>query len=215
LAISNFSDRINYMKTEKNNLRERLRSALREQNQDKHYCNFQSQKALINLHNFELYKKASCVLAFVSYGTEIKTLQLLETIQTENKAVYIPRTDENQMDFYLLNKDLPYCDQLEEGEFGISVPKASSKKFNTEEIPENTLVIVPGLAFDRFGHRLGRGKGFYDKFLETLLKSKTSKNLLGFVGYCYDFQIIEKVVFENNDISMDYVISDCQTIKIK
>lgn len=203
------------MKTEKLNLRERIKQTLKEQNEDKHYCNFQSQKALIELYNFDLFKKASCVLSFVSYGTEIKTNQLLDIILNENKMLCLPRTENEKMEFYYINSDEDFSEQTEIGEYGITVPKSNQDKLDLNSIPDKTLIIIPGLAFDERGNRLGKGKGYYDKFLAELLSTSEKKKILGIVGYCYDFQIIDKVITEPNDIPVDYIISDKRIVKSK
>lgn len=202
------------MKTEKLNLRERIKQTLKEQNEDKHYCNFQSQKALIELYNFDLFKEASCVLSFVSYGTEIKTNQLLDIILNENKMLCLPRTENEKMEFYYINSDEDFSEQTEIGEYGITVPKSNQDKLDLNSIPDKTLIIIPGLAFDERGNRLGKGKGYYDKFLAELLSTSEKKKILGIVGYCYDFQIIDKVITEPNDIPVDYIISDKRIVKI-
>ena len=202
------------MKTEKLNLRERIKQTLKEQNEDKHYCNFQSQKALIELYNFDLFKKASCVLSFVSYGTEIKTNQLLDIILNENKMLCLPRTENEKMEFYYINSDEDFSEQTEIGEYGITVPKSNQDKLDLNSIPDKTLIIIPGLAFDERGNRLGKGKGYYDKFLAELLSTSEMEKILGIVGYCYDFQIIDKVITEPNDIPVDYIISDKRIVKI-
>ncbi|MBO5400767.1 MAG: 5-formyltetrahydrofolate cyclo-ligase [Spirochaetaceae bacterium] len=203
------------MKTEKLNLRERIKQTLKEQNEDKHYCNFQSQKALIELYNFDLFKKASCVLSFVSYGTEIKTNQLLDIILNENKMLCLPRTENEKMEFYYINSDEDFSEQTEIGEYGITVPKSNQDKLDINSIPDKTLIIIPGLAFDERGNRLGKGKGYYDKFLAELLSTSEKEKILGIVGYCYDFQIIDKVITEPNDIPVDYIISDKRIVKSK
>lgn len=203
------------MKTEKLNLRERIKQTLKEQNEDKHYCNFQSQKALIELYNFDLFKEASCVLSFVSYGTEIKTNQLLDIILDENKMLCLPRTENEKMEFYYINSDEDFSEQTEIGEYGITVPKSNQDKLDLNSIPDKTLIIIPGLAFDERGNRLGKGKGYYDKFLAELLSISEKEKILGIVGYCYDFQIIDKVITEPNDIPVDYIISDKRIIKSK
>lgn len=203
------------MKTEKLNLRERIKQTLKEQNEDKHYCNFQSQKALIELYNFDLFKKASCVLSFVSYGTEIKTNQLLDIILNENKMLCLPRTENEKMEFYYINSDEDFSEQTEIGEYGITVPKSNQDKLDINSIPDKTLIIIPGLAFDEQGNRLGKGKGYYDKFLAELLSTSEKEKILGIVGYCYDFQIIDKVITEPNDIPVDYIISDKRIVKSK
>lgn len=203
------------MKTEKLNLRERIKQTLKEQNEDKHYCNFQSQKALIELYNFDLFKEASCVLSFVSYGTEIKTNQLLDIILNENKMLCLPRTENEKMEFYYINSDEDFSEQTEIGEYGITVPKSNQDKLDLNSIPDKTLIIIPGLAFDERGNRLGKGKGYYDKFLAELLSTSEKEKILGIVGYCYDFQIIDKVITEPNDIPVDYIISDKRIVKSK
>lgn len=203
------------MKTEKLNLRERIKQTLKEQNEDKHYCNFQSQKALIELYNFDLFKEASCVLSFVSYGTEIKTNQLLDIILNENKMLCLPRTENEKMEFYYINSDEDFSEQTEIGEYGITVPKSNQDKLDINSIPDKTLIIIPGLAFDERGNRLGKGKGYYDKFLAELLSTSEKEKILGVVGYCYDFQIIDKVITEPNDIPVDYIISDKRIVKSK
>ena len=129
--------------------------------------------------------------------------------------LYLPRTENNEMNFYSINPAEEFSQQMEAGEYGITVPKITQDKFDVNNIPENTLVIVPGLAFDKNGNRLGRGKGYYDIFLEKLLASPFKERLLGFVGFCYDFQIIDKVITEPTDVSMDYVISDKQILEVK
>lgn len=203
------------MKTEKLNLRERIKQTLKDQNEDKHYCNFQSQKALIELYNFDLFKKASCVLSFISYGTEIKTNQLLDIILNENKMLCLPRTENEKMEFYYINSDEDFSEQTEIGEYGITVPKSNQDKLDLNSIPDKTLIIIPGLAFDERGNRLGKGKGYYDKFLAELLSTSEKEKILGIVGYCYDFQIIDKVITEPNDIPVDYIISDKRIVKSK
>ena len=202
------------MKSEKLDLRKNIKQTLKEQNQDKKNCNLLSKKALIKLYNFDLFKKAECVLAFVSYGHEIKTGQLLDVIFNEIIKLCIPRTENNEMDFYFLKQEKTISEQTELGEYGVTVPLSTLEKFDFDAIPENTMILVPGLAFDRNGNRLGKGKGYYDRFLEKILSSPTKENILGFVGYCYDFQIIEKVITEENDIPVNYVVSDQNILEI-
>ena len=167
------------------------------------------------MYNFDLFKEASCVLSFVSYGTEIKTNQLLDIILNENKMLCLPRTENEKMEFYYINSDEDFSEQTEIGEYGITVPKSNQDKLDINSIPDKTLIIIPGLAFDEQGNRLGKGKGYYDKFLAELLSTSEKEKILGIVGYCYDFQIIDKVITEPNDIPVDYIISDKRIVKSK
>lgn len=62
------------------------------------------------------------------------------------------------------------------------------------------LIIVPGVAFDRKMNRLGRGRGFYDRFLPAISAPK--------MGICFDFQLFDQVPSDSNDIKMDYIVSE-------
>ena len=64
------------------------------------------------------------------------------------------------------------------------------------------MIVVPGVAFDRQGNRMGRGRGFYDRLL------KTTPNAIK-VGVAYDFQLLDKIPIEEFDVPMDYVMSEC------
>ena len=119
------------------------------------------------------YEEADNVLLYADYRHEVMTREIFEDAVLRKKKVFFPKSNDNgTMEFY----QVVSIKQLESGYKGIKEPVVNERYLYRFERSEDTLVIVPGLAFDRFGHRLGRGKGFYDKFLETLLKSKTSKN---------------------------------------
>jgi 5-formyltetrahydrofolate cyclo-ligase len=63
---------------------------------------------------------------------------------------------------------------------------------------------VPGIAFDRKMNRLGRGKGYYDRFLSKISAPK--------IGICFDFQLLDKIPAESTDIKMDYIVSENELI---
>jgi 5-formyltetrahydrofolate cyclo-ligase len=85
------------------------------------------------------------------------------------------------------------------------VPILSPKKEALEVVPK--VLLIPGLAFDREGRRLGRGRGFYDKFLSDFRGIK--------IGICFDGQLIEQVPSEEHDMKVDLVITNKELIKIK
>ena len=86
---------------------------------------------------------------------------------------------------------------MQKGAFGIWEPKPDG-----EEAVEGAidLIIVPGVAFDRQCHRLGRGRGFYDRLLSSLDVPK--------VGICFDFQLVPSVPVESFDYPMDHVVTE-------
>lgn len=127
---------------------------------------------------------------------EVDTMRLLEYLFSENSAVAVPKcTDRNgNMRFYFIKK----FDCLEVGAYGILEPNSNICR---EAYPDDkTLCIVPGLSFDRFGRRMGFGKGYYDRFL---------RNFSGIsVGLSYECCIRDEIPHEAHDAVMDYVVTE-------
>ena len=102
------------------------------------------------------------LLGFASYGSEIQTRQILEEALKKGKRVYLPKVENDEMNFYRL-RDLS---ELTEGYRGILEPDGHTEKFVYEtESAGKTLLLMPGVAFDPYRSRMGYGKGFYDRFL--------------------------------------------------
>ena len=79
------------------------------------------------------------------------------------------------------------------------------REFNPDKLD---LVIVPGIAFDKKGHRIGYGYGYYDRFLKTI-KKKAVK-----IGLAFDFQLIESIPEEEHDVPMNIVVTDKEILRI-
>ena len=103
------------------------------------------------------------------------------------KIVYLTDVKPNKVE---LKKDTDFAI----GDFNILEPQ------NEEYTGDYDLIVVPGVAFDRNGNRIGRGKGYYDRFLCKHLDVKR-------IGICFDFQLVDEVPTEDNDIRMDEVVS--------
>lgn len=176
----------------------------------------------------ELVRKLSVknVLIYASYGSEVDTFGLMKRLWKENVDIYCPKVegaseDSNaaadrgealkKMEFYKISGP----EDLEEGFKGILEPKTSIK-YDAEDAAQdnvaecaqletlekkNTIIIVPGCAFDREGHRMGYGGGFYDRYLANHPELKK-------VGICFEQQICENVPCDAYDVRMDLVI--CQ-----
>ena len=88
-------------------------------------------------------------------------------------------------------------------------PKIETVRRGVNLCKENNIdvILVPGLAFDRNGGRMGFGKGYYDRLLES---SKAVK-----IGLCYDFQILEKIPTESHDVPMNFVITEKEILEIR
>lgn len=139
----------------------------------------------------EQYQKAATIYGYLPYNQEVRTTAILERALQDGKRVAVPKVCGDEMKFIYL-EDLS---QVEKGYAGIPEPIGDGP------VAEDTtaLVLMPGLAFDREGHRIGYGGGFYDKFLAGEPNHPT-------VALCYAFQMVEKIEPEEYDIPVDCVI---------
>ena len=147
---------------------------------------------------------SNVILGFVSYGSEICTLEILEEALKKGKKVYVPRierdgqSDEGTMEFYRIRS----LEELKEGYKGILEPDGSSEKYvyDADEAKE-TLILVPGVGFDPYRNRMGYGKGFYDKFLAD--KEDLQIRSIGIGHVC---QRVDEIPIDENDIKPYQVI---------
>jgi len=142
------------------------------------------------------FQKAKGIGAFASTPSEINTYPILEGVIELGKKLYLPRVvkDKTRFNYY------PVADfkDLSPGTFGILEPPGDHPA-DWEEID---LVLVPGLAFDLKGRRLGFGKGYYDRALPLLKKSAFT------IGLGYSFQVVEQVPTASHDIALKAVLSE-------
>lgn len=139
----------------------------------------------------DYFKNAGTVMVYLSFKNEVNTRKIIEKAISSDKKVLVPITDGDDM-FVSLIDDL---NLLKKGAFGIDEPtviKEWSGKID--------LCIIPGLGFDKWGGRIGFGKGYYDKFL---LKNPCIK-----MGIAYSNQIEENVFSEPHDIPMDIIVTE-------
>ena len=153
-----------------------------------------------NLISLPEYTSAKTILAYASLEGEINTDRLIEYSLSDGKRVALPKCadGEGNMDFYIINS----LSDLKKGYFGLREP--DPEKCEKVEDFSSSLLIVPGLIFDGAGYRLGYGGGYYDKFIKNF--SFIS------VGLCYNSLIINEVVRENHDKSVDIIISENEII---
>jgi 5-formyltetrahydrofolate cyclo-ligase len=178
----------------KSPLREKL-TQLRNQ-VDPTYAELASQGIWNILCKLNEFDKAKGIGAFASTPSEINTYSILEGSLELGKKLYLPKVlkDKNHFHFYpVLN-----FKTLTKGAFGILEP-SGHKPADWEEID---LVLVPGLAFDLTGNRLGFGKGYYDRVLPQLKKSILT------IGLGYSFQIVDKIPAEPHDVPLKAVLSE-------
>lgn len=183
------------IKGHKKRLRENIKSSLQLTEEQR------KQNSLIltnKITSLPLFKECSTFLAFVSTKGEIEIESIIDLALKENKEVGLPVVDKEMLDFYKI--DLHWQDNLVEGKWGLKeVNKELYQKLDAFKEP--LLILVPALAFSHSKVRLGRGKGFYDRFLSTLKVDFTT------VGVCYDYQVLATLPAEKHDIKVDYVVT--------
>ncbi len=137
------------------------------------------------------YKNAKTIYGYLPYNQEVRTTQMLAHALADGKQVAVPKVYGDEMKFILLS-DLS---QVAKGYAGIPEPIADGPV----AADPTALVLMPGLAFDPEGHRLGYGGGFYDKFLAAEPDHPT-------LALCYDFQMLPHLDTESYDIPVDRVL---------
>lgn len=142
----------------------------------------------------EIYKRAKTIMVYMPLGNEVDTRTIITSAFSDGKCIVVPVTDAvtGEVTPCEIEKD----EALQKGAFGILEP--FSKRIADPRLID--VVLVPGIAFDKKGGRIGFGKGCYDRFLK---KTEALK-----IGLCYDFQLCEKTEEESHDIKMDFVITE-------
>ncbi len=144
------------------------------------------------------YAEARVIHCYVSAKhNEVDTRRLISGAFEEVKRIVVPLTDLRRR---LDHSEIKGLDELERGVFGLLEPKEQCRR--RIGIGEIDLVIVPGLAFDPRGNRVGFGGGFYDRFLSEVQVPK--------VALAYSFQVVERIEAGPHDVRMDKVVTEGQ-----
>ena len=167
---------------------------------DKYIIEELSQNLCSKIEKADFFIKAPLILAYMPLKDEVDLRPLFKKAFLLNKKLALPRIipGTNLMDFYLTDEKL--C--VKTGSFEILEPQAEEKNLiRPDDLPDHTLILVPGRAFTEKGCRLGRGKGFYDIWLSKIHSDK--KNRLHIAGVCFPQQIVEKLPCDEDDIMMN------------
>ena len=147
--------------------------------------------------NHPLFLEATDIYCYANYNGETGTLAIMEEAWKLGKSVWFPRVEGSEMNFYLVEQK----EDLQSGAYGILEPTGDYKADGYDG-----LLIMPGVAFDEECHRIGYGGGFYDKYL-------SENKYLCSVGVAYDFQIVENVPTEENDVPLDIIVTNRGIVK--
>lgn len=184
--------------------KETLRKIIKVKRSELKYKDKQNKDNIIfsNLKNERLFNSAEIIFIFVSFGDEVDTHKIINYGLSLGKTICVPKVISKEKGMKALK--IHNLEHMERSRYGILEPFDDAEEISAEAVD---LFLVPGLAFDTKGGRVGYGGGFYDKFL-IKARENADKIALG-----YDFQIIEKVPLETTDILIDGIITERGFIK--
>jgi 5-formyltetrahydrofolate cyclo-ligase len=183
-------------------MKEKLRKEIKEKRikQTKKENRKKSKEIKEKLFSLKQFNDAKTVLFYVSYNGEVFTHDILKEAFIAKKVV-VPISNKN--DHSLILSEIISWDDLKESSYGILEPKKDCvKEVNIDEID---LIIVPGIAFDTKGNRIGHGKGYYDRLLRNTNVTK--------IGLAFEFQIAKEIPIGKNDVPVDLIITEKRIIK--
>ena len=142
------------------------------------------------------FKRSKTILFYASFDGEVGTFDMMKQAQTIGKNISLPKIVKGKKNIIpMLAESL---EGLPEGPYGIKQPlESSARELSLEDVD---LVIVPGVAFDKFNRRLVRGGGYYDRFLKSLPQSTPT------VGLAFDFQIVDSLPHAEHDMCVSHVL---------
>lgn len=159
-----------------------------------------SMKIKSKLFNLEYYKKSKTAMFFVSFNSEVNTHDMIKN-SLKNKTVIVPKIVNNEIEPSVI---IDFDSMIPSGKFGILEPMGLMKI----AYKNIDLVLVPGIAFDKEGHRVGYGFGYYDKFLKKVPKAAK-------IGLCFDFQVVDKLPREEHDVPVDLIVTEERIVECK
>ncbi len=149
-----------------------------------------------NLFTLDALRDAKSVCVFMSSFKEPDTTAVIARLFDEGKTVSAPVSDTETSTLTLIR--VKSMKDFRKGAYGIAEPSG------TEKVNDADVILVPGLAFDRSGARMGFGKGYYDRLLSLANAVK--------IGLCYDFQLFDDIPKEEHDAPMNYIVTEKEII---
>jgi len=164
-------------------------------------CRLWSQQAQQRLIDSDCFKAAQVLALYSPINNEVQTALLFDAAGAVRKRVCYPRTHSESLEFV----EVAELQALKAGRFGVAEPQTGVPL----PVTEIDLLVVPGVAFDRTGHRLGYGKGFYDRELERVTNTTIS------VGLCFGFQLCARLPREAHDQPVQFVVTESEFLSCR
>lgn len=184
----------------KKEIRRRIRT-LRDQMKLEDVCK-KSEQITEKVFNTNEFKQSQLVLVYADFRNEVQTHFIAEKAWEKGKKVAFPKVNGKEMDFYIVSE----WSQLAPGAMNILEPISSCEKISS--FTEDTLLIMPGVAYDRALNRVGYGGGYYDRFLNK-------HPLLHVIAIGYELQICNCLPVEATDIKPHMLITEKQILTAK
>lgn len=179
----------------KEDIRRRVKAQKSILSDDERMC--AANAAFGRLEKHAAFMLAEKILMYHSLADELSTREFINK-WCGIKKFFLPRVNGVNLDI------LPYDKStLKLGAFRIEEPQGS----DTADINDMEMIVVPAIAYDRSGNRVGRGKGYYDRLLSHTKALK--------VGIAYDFQVVDEIDAEPHDVKVDIIITDKAVIRLK
>lgn len=181
---------------DKRDLRKRVRALMEAQAPDERRR--RSASVADKLFALDAFRKAPAVCFYVAMPHEVDTAPMIDKALARGMRVCVPRCDMETIELTLYEiRDRAH---LQKGTWGILEPEPHPAR--AVDPAEIACVVVPGVAFDAGGNRVGNGKGFYDRFLKKLAPGAAK------IGLAYSLQMVPRVPAEPHDVKLDQVLTD-------
>ncbi len=156
------------------------------------------------LLTFSLFLEGRGVLFYLAMEDEVQTRPIIERALAMGKTISVPLIEKGEKE--IIPSILKDPDkELTPGPWGILEP--NRKSYRPCPLEEIDVVVVPGVAFDEAGNRLGFGRGFYDKFLRKL------PGRVNFVALAFELQVVGSLPFRSHDVAVNYIITEKRIIQ--
>jgi len=160
---------------------------------------FKSNFILKNLFKIDMMQKAQKIGIYFSIDNEVSTKKIIKYLLSQKKEIFLPKINGNNLEF----KKIEGFKDIKKGKFKIQEPKINCQKI---ELKDLDLLIVPCVAVDEKGNRIGRGGGFYDKAIN---------NKINTICLAYEFQVLNKICADKYDKKVDIIITEKRIINAK
>ena len=161
------------------------------------------------------FQNASEIYAYMALPDEVDLTEVIKKALQDGKKVALPKIiskEDGIMQFFYLDSQKALAQQTSNGAYGILEPDETLPA--APDPAHKTLILVPGRAFTKKGDRLGRGKGYYDRFLGNGLpryaRNDGERPNITVAGVCFDFQIKKSLPVDDRDVKMDVVYTTSQ-----